>query len=69
MNVLHNLVSLLQRKRRGRRSKKCSTRRQQSCSSMFFNNQTTDKCGRLMANAAEDFGFLVLLQKYQVLAQ
>ncbi|PLQ01056.1 hypothetical protein CYJ10_05910 [Cupriavidus pauculus] len=61
MNALHNLVSPLQRKRR-------SDSERQSRPLEFFNKQTTDKCGRLMANAAETSVF-VMLQKLSVLAQ
>ncbi|TSP09159.1 hypothetical protein FGG12_29200, partial [Cupriavidus campinensis] len=57
--VLHNLVSLLRRKRR---SADKQYRPRQSRCGQFFNNQTTDKCGRLMANATQT-PVCVMLQK------
>ena len=61
LNALHNLVSPLRRKQR-------SDSERQSRELEFFNNQTTDKCGRLMANATGTSVF-VMLQKLSVLAQ
>ena len=61
LNALHNLVSPLRRKQR-------SDSERQSWPLEFFNKQTTDKCGRLMANATE-ISVFVMLQKLSVLAQ
>jgi len=47
--LLHNLVSLLLKQQRGESSEANQIKRQASSLAVpFFNNETTDKCGRLM---------------------
>jgi hypothetical protein len=66
LNALHNLVSPLQRN--DGNVSDAATANRQSRALRFFNNQTTDKCGRLMANATVT-SVAVMLQKLSVLAQ
>jgi hypothetical protein len=62
LNALHNLVSPLQRN--DGNVSEAATANRQSRALRFFNNQTTDKCGRLMANATVT-SVAVMLKSYQ----